>query len=497
MWDCIATVCKRYLQLQSIAMKQLIFCCLLMAAFTKCTAQQAGFSASLDSLMKLYEEEKQFSGVVMVSQKGKVLYGRAFGYADKEKQVLNQVTTNFNIASVGKTFTGVMTMQLVQEGKLSLDETVAKLLPQYKIKNADAITVRQLLTHTSGINNYMQHPEFEKKMKTLKSLDDVMHLVSDMPATMEKPGDRYEYSNSGFITLGRIIEKVTGKDYMINLQEHIFKKTGISNSYIHHPATFNAPAEAVPYYVFSKTAHKNAVSEEFPAFSDGGMQSNAMDLTKFANGLLQGKLLDTDARKQLWTGVAKMGRGGKYGFGWIENENPYGKHIISHDGGGKGFSTDLKIVEEDEYVIVVQINNRLNPREVSNNILKLLYTGKFDAPKKAFENVVFEEIETKGWDKTKEAMPQLLAKNGLKKFSSVWGYINLMEMLAETNRADVAYQVLELANADFPKETGPYNVAAQIAMSNGDKAGAKQYYEKALVVNPNDDFAKNGLSGLK
>lgn len=478
-------------------MKQLIFCCLLLAAFTRCTAQQPALAASLDSLMKLYEEAKQFSGVVMVSQKGKGLYGRAFGYADKEKQVLNQVTTNFNIASVGKTFTGVMTMQLVQEGKLSLDETVAKLLPQYKIKNAESITVRQLLTHTSGINNYMQHSEFEKKMRNLKSLDDVMHLVSDMPATMEKPGDRYEYSNSGFITLGRIIEKVTGKDYITNLQERIYKKTGINNSYIHHPATFNAPAEAVPYYVFSKTAYKNAVAEEFPAFSDGGMQSNAIDLTKFANGLLQGKLLSADVRKQLWTGVVPMGRGGKYALGWIENENAYGKHVVSHDGGGKGFSTDLKIVEEDEYVIVVQINNRLNPREISNNILKLIYTGKYDTPKKAFENIVFEEIETKGWNKTKEAIPGLLSQNGLNKFPGVWAYIGLMEMLAETGRADVAYQVLELANIDFPKHAGPYNVAAQIALQNGDKDGAKRYYEQALVINPDDDFAKNGLSSLK
>jgi CubicO group peptidase (beta-lactamase class C family) len=482
---------------QSLAMKQFLYCCLLLSAFTRCAAQQSPFSASLDSLIQFYENEKQFSGVVMVSQKGKVLYGKAFGYADKEKQVLNEVTTNFNIASVGKTFTAVLIMQLIQEGKLSLDETVANLLPQYKIKNAEAITVRQLLTHTSGINNYMQHPSFEKKMKNLKSLDDVMHLVSDMPATMQHPGDKFDYSNSGFITLGRIIEKITGKDYTTNLHERVFKKTGITNSYIHHPATFNAPAEAVPYYVFSKRAYKNAVAEEFPAFSDGGMQSNVIDLTNFANGLLQGKLLNADVRKQLWTGVASMGRGGKYGFGWIDNENPYGKHIISHDGGGKGFSTDLKIVEEDEYVIVVQINNRLNPREISNNILKLIYTGKFDAPKKAFENLVFEEIENTGWNKTKESIPQLLSQNGLNKFPGVWAYVRLMEMLAETGRTAIAYQVLEMANADFPTEAGPYNVAAQIAVDKGDKEGAKRFYEKALVINPSDDFAKNGLSALK
>lgn len=476
-------------------MKQIITCCLLAVALTS-SAQQTP-AAAIDSLMKLFVQEKQFSGVVMVSQTGKVLYGRAFGYADKEKKVLNQVTTNFNIASVGKTFTAVMIMQLVEEGKLSLDAKLSSLLPEYDIKNASSITVKHLLTHTSGINNYMQHPEFEKKMKELKSLHDVMKLVSDMPPTMEKPGERFDYSNSGFITLGRIIESITGKDYVTNLQERIFKKTGINNSYIHHPATFNAPAEAVPYYVFSSTSYKNAVAEEFPGFSDGGMQSNALDLTRFANGLLEGKLLNAATRKLAWTGVASRGRGGKYGLGWIENDNPYGKHIISHDGGGKGFSTDMKIVEEDGYVIVVQINQRLNPRPVSDNIIKLLYTGTFDAPKKDIENVVFEEIEKNGWEHTSALMPQLLSKTGLQKMPSVWSYVRLMEMLAGSGRPDAAFKVLPLANTDFPKEPAPFNVAAQIALENGDKDSAKRYFEKALAVDPKDDFAKNGLSALR
>lgn len=477
-------------------MKHLIFAYALLVASVCSFAQSNQLTASLDSMLQQYEQEKNFSGVVMLSQKGKLLYGKAFGYADREKKVLNEPTTNFNIASLGKTFTAVMIMQLVQEGKLKLTDTLSKILPEYNIKKADQITVKHLLTHTSGINNYMTHPQFESKMKSLRSLDAVMPLVADMDPTMGTPGERFDYSNSGFITLGKIIEKITGKDYMTNMQERIFRKSGINNSYIHYPATFNAPKEAIPYYVFSKKAFKNASSEEFPAFSDGGMQSNVPDLTKFANALLQGKLLEKTYRDQLWKGAVSMGRGGIYAYGWIENENPYGKHIISHDGGGKAFSSDLKIVEEDEYVIAVLINTRLNPREVSNNILKLLYTGKYDKPVKPLENAVFQQIEEKGWTAAKEQFPTLLKERNLEKVPSVWTYIGLMEMLADAGQPSTSFEVLDMAVKDFPKHASPFNVAAQISLNIGKKDDAKNYYEKALAVDPNDWFAKNGLKNL-
>lgn len=470
-------------------MKNFVFVCLLLIPALGTLGQARKISAKIDAMMDDYVKERNFSGVVMVSQKGRVVYGKAFGYANKEKKVLNEPSTNFNIASVGKTFTAVMTMQLVQEGRLQLTDTLSRLLPEYAIKNAGQITVKQLLTHTSGINNYMMHPKFEGTRNSLKSLADVMPLVADMPSTMSAPGERFDYSNSGFITLGRIIEKITGKDYQTNLQERIFRKTGISNSYIHYPATFNAPKEATPYFVFSRKSFKNAASEEYPAFSDGGMQSNAFDLTSFANGLLQDKLLERKYRDELWTGVASMGRGGKYAFGWIENENPYHKYIVSHDGGGKGFSTDLKVVVDDEYVIVVLINNHINPREISNNIVKLLYTGQYDKPVRPLEAVIFEKIEDLGWMAAKQQI-------SLNEIPNVWVYIRLMENLADAGKSTTSFEVLELATKQFPREPGPFNVAAQISIANGDKVKAKAYYEKALEVKPDDWFAKNGLKGL-
>jgi len=283
---------------------------------------------------------------------------------------------------------------------------------------------------------------------------------------------------------------------MTNLQERIFSKAGIDNSYIHHPATFNAPKEAVPYFVFSNTSFKNGISEEFPGFSDGGMQSNAVDLARFANALLDGKLLSPDIRKQLWTAEVPMGRGGQYALGWTVDDNPYNKQLVGHSGGGKGFSTYLSIAVEDEYVIVVTINNRQNPRDVVTNILKLLYTGSYDKPQKPLENFLFEQVEQKGWTNVREHFSSILAEKGLTNIPTVWTYIRLMEMCADSGRPDIALHIMDMAVKDFPKESPPYIVAAQIASGKGDKDSAREYYEKALQINPQDEFAKNALKNM-
>lgn len=117
----------------------------------------------LDALMSGYAETQFFTGVLLVAKDDAVLYQKAFGMADRERGVPNGLATRCNIASMGKTFTAVLVMQLVEQGKLSLDTPIRAYLPEYRIPNADKITMRHLLTHTSGLSNYMLHPQFEAR----------------------------------------------------------------------------------------------------------------------------------------------------------------------------------------------------------------------------------------------------------------------------------------------------------------------------------------------
>ncbi len=452
--------------------------------------------SKVDSLIQQYVETKQFSGCVLVAKNNEVLYQQAFGYANREAQVPNRITSNFNIASMGKTFTATLIMQLVQEGKLSLDQTVKTILPEYKIKKADSIKVFHLLTHTSGVGNYMVHTDFEANRQSLKSLADVMPYVTDMDPTINKVGERFDYSNSGFIILGRIIEKITGKSYEQNLEERIFKKEGINNSYIHHPATFQSPKEAVPYLTYTTKTFVNAVADEFPAFSDGGMQSNAVDLYRFAKGLLSNKILKPELRDSMWNGKIEMGRRAKYSYGWMDIVNEYGKHIYGHDGGGKGFSSDLKIVKEDGYVIVVLINNRVNPREVSENILSILYRGTYNKPEKFLENKLMETVEQKGFDYVKDNYSAVIKEYGFEKTPNPWVYIMFSDMFENMKKLDEAFIICEMGRKEFPKEASLCIVTGQLFLLQKKYTDAAAWFNKALEIDPNDGFAKMMLNNV-
>jgi CubicO group peptidase (beta-lactamase class C family) len=451
----------------------------------------------LDSLLLAYTEIKQFSGVVLLAKGDEVLYQKATGAASKEEKIPNTISTNFNIASMGKTITATMIMQLVQEGRLSLKQTVKTILPEYAIKKADSITLEHLLTHTSGVGNYMMHPRYEKNRFNLKSLSSVMPYVVEQEPTLNYVGEHFDYSNSGFIILGRIIEKLTGKSYNENLEERIFKPLAIKNSYIHYPATFLAPKEATPYLAYTAKTFINGVAEEFPGYSDGGMQSNAVDLYRFAKGLLNEKILSALLRDSMWIGKVSMGGGSRYGYGWMDNENSYGKHIYSHDGGGKGFSSDLKIVKEDGYIIVVLINNRLNPGEISNNILSIIYNDAYKQPEKTLENILMETMEERDFDYIKNNYTAILKQNGFEKTPNPWVYIRFSDMLESLKQFDNALLVCEMGRNEFPKEPPMYNVTGQLYVTRGNYKEAVSWFNKALEIDAGDEFAKMMLNNIR
>lgn len=471
---------------------------LLVALFTMHAQAQwkSDHALMIDSMLQQYADTRQLSGVVLLAKDNRVLYQKAIGMANREQQIPNDISTNFNIASMGKTFTATMVMQLIQEGKISLHSNLESLLPASGVQKADSITVYHLLTHSSGVGNYMMHKNYEQDRRKLTSLTSLMPYVREMEPTMPYVGAAHHYSNSGFILLGRIIEAITGKTYIQNLQERIFKKAGIQNSYIHYPASFVAPKEAVPYIAYTAKIFYNAVAEEFPAYSDGGMQSNAMDLWRFGKALLNNKLLDEAIRDTMWKGRMEIGKGGQYAFGWIDNTNPWGKKVVSHDGGGKGFSSDLKLVLEDGYVVVVLLNNRVNPREVSDNLLSIVYTGQYQTPTKYLETQLTEIMEQNGFQHIVDNYTTILKEKGFDKTPSPWVIIRFSDMLESLGEYDKAFAIQEIGRKEFPKETSMYNITGQLLATQGKKAEAKQWFDKALAIDPKDEFARMMLKQL-
>ena len=189
----------------------------------------------LDKLISAYAEYGKFNGSVLVAEKGKVIYKKGFGLADMEWNIPNQPDTKHRLGSITKQFTAMSIMQLVEQGKLKLDVPISTYLPDYPKKNGDVITIHHLLTHSSGIPNMTSFPGFVKDvMRNSYSPVQLVNMSAD--STLQfKPGERFAYSNSGYILLGYIIEKVTGKSYEQVLQENIFTPLKMNNTgYDHH-----------------------------------------------------------------------------------------------------------------------------------------------------------------------------------------------------------------------------------------------------------------------
>jgi CubicO group peptidase (beta-lactamase class C family) len=176
-------------------------------------------------------DAEKFSGSVLLAKDGKPFFKKAYGFASRRFWVSNQIDTKFNLGSMNKMFTTVAVAQLVERGKLSYSDKVGKYLGEEWIvpQNGEKITVHHLLIHTSGLGDFFSRVFFKSSKLLFLSIDDYQVLVKDMELQFE-PGTRWSYSNAGFVLLGAIIEKVSGRDYFGFVQEKIHKKANMSNS---------------------------------------------------------------------------------------------------------------------------------------------------------------------------------------------------------------------------------------------------------------------------
>ena len=160
---------------------------------------------AIEALVERHAELDMFSGTVVVADEGEIVYSGAFGEANKDHRIPNRLDTRYNIGSIGKTFTGVAIMQLVEAGKLRLDDKLARFLPDFPHPEKDTITVQQLLNHSSGLGNYMEHEDYKRRMPELRTIADILPLVTAQKPVFA-PGERFGYSNSGMVVLGAIVE---------------------------------------------------------------------------------------------------------------------------------------------------------------------------------------------------------------------------------------------------------------------------------------------------
>ncbi|HSK72098.1 MAG TPA: serine hydrolase domain-containing protein [Pyrinomonadaceae bacterium] len=325
----------------------------------------------LDAFLKKLGGADVFSGTVLLAHGDRVLFEKAYGEANKDFKAPNNINTKFNLGSMNKMFTSVAIAQLVEAGKLSFDDPLGKFMPDFPDKeSAEKIKIKHLLTHTSGLGNYFNRAFMEASRARFRTVDDFLALTKDEKMQFE-PGTRWQYSNTGMLVLGKVIEKVSGQSYYDYIRENIYRKAGMTSSDSFDLDTVN-PNLAVGYekeFTDQGVAFRNNIFMHVirggPA---GGGYSTAGDLLKFAQALQSGKLVGKEYVKLLTSPKPEL-NSPNYGYGFILGANPA---TFGHSGGFPGISSELVIFADTDYVAVVLSNYGSGAQPVGTKIRGLV-----------------------------------------------------------------------------------------------------------------------------
>jgi len=324
-------------------------------------------AAQLDHILAGYQQNRAFIGSALVAKGGKVLLEKGYGMANIELGVPNGPDTKFRLGSITKQFTSAAILQLEEQGKLSVNDLACKYVPECP-DTWKAITIHQLLTHTSGIPSYTDGGEFMKPamMRIPRTPLEVLLLTKDKSLEFQ-PGEKYKYDNSGYIFLGVIIEKVSGEKYADYLRKHIFGPLDMQDS------GYDVTAEilknrAAGYAPQPGGGFRNAeyIDMSLP-YAAGSLYSTARDLYRWDRSLYTEKVLSKASKEKMWTPVKN-----NYGYGW--GINVRGRKQVSHGGGINGFSTFIaRYPDDDAFVVVLSNNQQANSGAIAAGLAGVMF----------------------------------------------------------------------------------------------------------------------------
>lgn len=319
-----------------------------------------GTAEKIDSVLLAIPD---FSGVALIADRGKPIYFKAFGDALLTRQQKNDTATLFELASVSKQFTAAIIMKLQEAGKLEYDDTVEKYIPGLPYPG---ITIRQLLNHTSGL------PEYEKlmdkewdKTKVAGNADIIAYLKKFHPASLFKPGEKYEYSNTGYVLLASLAEKVSGEDFISVCHKWIFDPLGMTGTDIRTKQQKDSIQNFAYGHISGKEKKRFVQADSFPAFNynfwlgnrkgPGRVSSRASDLLKWDRALYSEKILSRKSLDEAFTPFKlKNDSLAQYGFGWMLRINPKLGKVVWHDGDNPGYRTVIvRFVDADKTIILL------------------------------------------------------------------------------------------------------------------------------------------------
>ncbi|KXI27823.1 serine hydrolase domain-containing protein [Paraglaciecola hydrolytica] len=339
-------------------------------------------TAKLDHYLDTLETHDKAMFSLAITENGEAIYQKSIGFADVENTQKANKDTQYRIGSISKVFTSTMIFQLIDEGKLSLDTSLATYYP--KVKNAKKITISMLLSHRSGIHNFTNTPEYIQYMTQAKTKAEMVKLIEKLDSDF-KPDSRANYSNTGYVLLGYILEDISKDSYANQLQQRIATKLNLTKTFYGGPITV-ANNQAKSYKPYVQGWSPETVTDMSIPHGAGAIVSTPTELAKFLTSLLTGKLVSADSLAKMQELNEGIGRGlFKFPF--------YDKTAYGHNGGIDGFSSLVGYFTDDGLAFALTANGmNYGVNDLTIGILSIVFGRKFEIPD--FDQKAIELPET-------------------------------------------------------------------------------------------------------
>ncbi len=467
---------------------------ILLTAFLACVPSQATPDNSapvIDQLMTKLYQRGQFNGAILVAKQGKVLYRGAFGKANIQTGVDFTLETPSDIGSLTKQFTAMAIMILAQQKKLSYDDPVAKYIPELsRSSQLSQITLRQLLTHTSGIPDYGDLGIDDAGLDQNGLITALLRKQN----LLGKPGLEYRYSNPGYVLLAIVVERVSGKTFGSFLDQEIFKPVGMSNTFVYGSSAQKTARAAIGYNQFG------GVDDSWPTAipGDGGIYSTVNDLFKWDQALYTDQLVPHYVLSEAFTpGKVQCGTT-TYGFGWnIVEEN--GDRYVWHQGSRAGFRAFIERRLTDRVTVIILTNRGNSKRQDMNAAIQNILAGKsYSLPKQSGAEKLYKVIHDSGIQCALQTYYALknakdadydLGEDGL----NALGY----QLLYGDKHAAAAIAIFELNTREHPSSSNAFDSLGEAYWRDGNNNLAIASYESALHLDPSNGHAAAMLRQLR
>ena len=461
----------------------------------------------LDEYFSALSQNQQFNGNVLITENGKIVYEKSFGYADFSAKRINTTQSSFPMASITKTFTSTAILQLKEKGKLQLNDPVSKFLTAFPYSD---VTIKQLLSHTAGLPIYdtLFYAMIAKHPDTVFSNKDLIPTFISQKAPLTfKPGEDFSYNNVNYNILALIVEKLTGLSFESYLKAHIFKPAGMKNtslSLFYKRKDNNLSKRYRLKYPFSDKVERADTAAEFKIIysfnfqGHGDIISTTHDLLKYDEALYNGSLLSKATLKEAFSPV-KLSNGKdniqRYALGWITRADTSMGEIVEHDGGLPGGRTMLLRNITRHQTIIIFDNTANNVIPISDNALSILNGAILEKPKQSGARIYGGALAYNGLEAAERALAKI-KKDTLNYYLSEDEINSLGYAFMSNNQEFEAETTFKLNMQLFPLSWNTYDSYAEILLKHGKKEDAVRMYQKSIELNPDNENGKKVLGQL-